>query len=220
LQPLGLGGSRDAQLYVPKGHVVGEPLPLLVVLHGAGARASAWFGSYGARAEAARMIVLAPDSRRTTWDLMSGQFGLDIDFITEALDATFSMCSVDPGRIAVGGFSDGASYALSLGIANGDFFNRIVAFSPGVLAIAEQVGRPSIFVSHATDDSVLPIRATRGFVAALRKQGYPTEFLEFTGGHAVPASVSDAAFRWLASAAASNPAADTLRVTPYSNSGE
>lgn len=145
------------------------------------------------------MIVLAPDSRRTTWDLMSGQVGLDIDFITEALDATFSMCSVDPARIDVGGFSDGASYALSLGIANGDLFNGIVAFSPGVLAIAEQVGKPSIFVTHATDDGVLPIGATRGFVATLRKQGYPTEFLEFTGGHTVPASVSDAAFRWLAS---------------------
>ncbi|HWL38997.1 MAG TPA: hypothetical protein VNO75_02070 [Gemmatimonadaceae bacterium] len=198
IQTLGLGGSRDALLYVPTGHVVSEPLPLLVLLHGAGTSASQWFGSYGARAEAARMIVLAPDSRRSTWDMFFGEFGPDIDFIDQALDATFGRCSVDPSRIAVGGFSDGASYALALGIANGDLFNRIVAFSPGFLSIDEPIGRPSILVSHATDDTVLPVAVTRGNVARLRASGYPVEFLEFTGGHAVPASVSDAAFRWLA----------------------
>lgn len=198
LQPLGLGGSRDAQLYVPSGHVVSEPLPLLLILHGAGARASAWFGSYGDRAEAARTIVLAPDSRRVTWDLFFGQFGPDVDFINRALEATFSRCSIDPSRIAIGGFSDGASYALSIGAANGDLFKRIVAFSPGVLSIDERIGKPSVFVSHGTDDSVLPIDATRRFVGTLKDEGYPTEFLEFTGGHAVPAHISDAAFRWLA----------------------
>ena len=198
LQSLELGAARDALLYVPTNHVASEPLPLLVVLHGAGGDASNWFGSYGARAEAARMIVLAPDSRRPTWDMFYGEFGPDIEFLDEALAATFSRCSVDPSRIAVGGFSDGASYALALGIENGDLFDRIVAFSPGFLSIEDPVGRPAVFVSHGTSDTVLPIGVTRDIVARLRAAGYTTEFLEFTGGHALPASVSDAAFTWLA----------------------
>lgn len=196
LHSLGVEGAR-AQLYVPAGHVVGEPLPLLVLLHGAGGSSSQWFGSYGDRAEAARVIILAPESKGATWDLFAGELGPDIERIDRVLGATFRKCSVDPSRIAVGGFSDGASYALSLGLANGDLFNRVVAFSPGVLSIEERRGKPEIFISHATDDSVLPFSNTSGFVARLRAMGYATEFLEFTGGHAVPAAVSDAAFRWL-----------------------
>jgi predicted esterase len=33
--------------------------------------------------------------------------------------------------LAVSGFSDGASYALSIGPANGDLFTHVMAFSPG-----------------------------------------------------------------------------------------
>jgi poly(3-hydroxybutyrate) depolymerase len=42
-------------------------------------------------------------------------------------------CTVDPQRICVSGFSDGASYALSLGLANGDLFTHVAAFSPGFM---------------------------------------------------------------------------------------
>ncbi len=36
------------------------------------------------------------------------------------------------------GFSDGASYALSLGVPNGDLFTHIVAFSPGFMRLPDQ----------------------------------------------------------------------------------
>jgi phospholipase/carboxylesterase len=198
LQSLDLGVFRDALLYVPRGHTVQEPLPLLVLLHGAGARASAWFGSYGERADAARIVVLAPDSRSATWDLVRGSYGPDVAFMDEALAATFRKCSIDPSRIAIGGFSDGASYALALGTTNGDLFKRIVAFSPGFLRMKDRIGAPSIFVSHGTDDQILSIESTsRPIVARLRTAGYQTEYLEFAGGHTVPPAVSDAAVRWL-----------------------
>ena len=38
------------------------------------------------------------------------------------------------------GFSDGASYALSLGAANGDLFTHIAAFSPGFMRPPVSVG--------------------------------------------------------------------------------
>jgi hypothetical protein len=58
LQPLRLGGGRDGVLYVPTSYVPGEPLPLLILLHGAGGGANDWFGSYAQRAEDARFVML------------------------------------------------------------------------------------------------------------------------------------------------------------------
>jgi phospholipase/carboxylesterase len=45
-----------------------------------------------------------------------------------------------------------ASYALSLGIANGNLFSHVLAFSLGFLAPASQTGSPRIFVSNGTQD--------------------------------------------------------------------
>lgn len=75
----------------------------------------------------------------------------------EALAHTFEHYTVDPSRVAIGGFSDGASYALSLGLGNGDLFRHIIAFSPGFAVPPRQLGSPRIFMSHGTKDRVLPI---------------------------------------------------------------
>jgi len=47
----------------------------------------------------------------------------------EALNKAFAVCRVE--RVGVCGFSDGASYALGLGLANGELFKSVMAFSPG-----------------------------------------------------------------------------------------
>ena len=43
----------------------------------------------------------------------------------------------------------------SLGIANGDLIDRVIARSPGFVAPVTRVGRPRIFVSHGVKDRVL-----------------------------------------------------------------
>jgi phospholipase/carboxylesterase len=58
--------------------------------------------------------LLAPDSRDRTWDVILSSFGPDVDYIDRALGSTFQRYAIDPDRIAIGGFSDGASYALPL----------------------------------------------------------------------------------------------------------
>jgi predicted esterase len=118
--------------------------------------------------------------------------------IAEALEAAFTRCAINRSRIAIGGFSDGASYALSLGLANGDLFNNIVAFSPGYIVRAPGRGRPSLFIAHGSNDPVLPIATTsRIFIASLRKNGYNVDFREFSGGHNVPSAVAEQAMEWL-----------------------
>ena len=172
-----------------------RPAPLVVLLHGAGSSAAA---TMGALPRHAGVVVLAPDSRGSTWDVIRGGFGPDVAFVDRALEQTFATCPVDPARVALGGFSDGASYALSLGIGNGDLFTHLVAFSPGFAAPAGQVGAPRVFVTHGTDDAVLPIdRCSRRLVPALRAAGYDVAYEEFAGGHTVPPALAEAAVSWL-----------------------
>ncbi len=198
--PLGLEGGRDGFLYVPQRYTPETPAPLFVALHGAGGVGGNW-ASYEARAEAHGFILLAPDSRGSTWDLFQGGFGPDVMFLDRALRNTFARCRIDPARLALGGFSDGASYALSLGIANGDLFSHLIGFSPGVARRSEFVGKPRVFVSHGTADRVLPVTLSRDeIIPALRQLGYEVTYREFEGGHEVPPDISEAALDWFLTA--------------------
>jgi len=194
---LGIESGRDGLLYVPSGYDPGTPAPLLVLLHGAGGGAADWrptFADAGGRG----FVVLALDSRGTTWDRVRGDFGGDVGFMDAALSHTFARCAIDPDRILLAGFSDGASYALSLGVGNGDLFTHLGAFSPGFVNSGERlVGMPRIFVSHGTQDNVISIETSRqSIVPLLRGAGYDVRFEEFEGGHTVPGGIFDAAMDW------------------------
>lgn len=199
LHALGLGHGRDSVLFVPPGLRADRPAPLVVSLHGAGSRgSSAASAGLLAAAEASGTLVLAPDSRGPTWDVLMGGFGPDVDFIDAALDRVFDEVAVDPRHLVVSGFSDGASYALSLGLGNGDLFSHIVAFSPGFMAPDARQGTPPVFVAHGTRDAVLDIDScSRALVPILEGVGYPVEYVEFDGGHEIPPDVLRRALEWV-----------------------
>jgi predicted esterase len=198
LHALGLARGRDAVLHLPP-DASEAPRPLLVLLHGAGGSGEGVLRRVGAAADEAGVVVLSPDSRGSTWDAISGGFGPDVTFLNRALERVFETVSVDPVRIAVGGFSDGASYALSLGLINGDLFARVVAFSPGFIVNGTSHGTPRFFISHGTADPILPIDQTsRRIVPALKRRGYDVTFREFDGGHQVPPDIAKDGLRWVA----------------------
>ena len=125
-------------------------------------------------------------------------YGADVAPLDESLAEVFAHYAVDPERVAVGGFSDGASYALSLGLINGSLFRRIIAFSPGFMKPSRVEGRPAIFISHGVQDQVLPIEVcSRRLVPALRKSGYEVDYVEFRGGHTVPEDLARRAYEAL-----------------------
>jgi phospholipase/carboxylesterase len=169
------------------------------LLHGASGSGEGVLRRFGSIPDNAGIAVLAPDSRSSTWDaLEEGRFGADIQYINRALERVFELVAVDPTRIAVGGFSDGATYALSLGLINGDLFSRVAAFSPGFFVQRAPHGHPKFFVSHGTSDPILPIdRCSRLIVPALRKAGYEVTFREFNGGHEVPETVAREGLDWV-----------------------
>jgi len=199
--PLGVESRRDAILHVPS-TTDGAPLALLVLLHGATGSGEGVLRRLAPALEHTPIAVLAPSSRDGTWDAIRGGFGPDVAAIDRALAKVFDTVAVDPARLALGGFSDGATYALSLGLINGDLFRRVVAFSPGFVIDGEPHGRPQYFVSHGTSDQILPIdQASRTIVPALRRRGYDVTFREFDGGHEVPPAIAKDAMTWLMGAA-------------------
>jgi phospholipase/carboxylesterase len=197
LEPLGLGEERDGVLYVPRGHDPSRPAPLVLMLHGATGNGRRTIETLIPLAGEMGMLLLAPDSRLRTWDVLTTGYGPDIAFIDAALAGTFARYAIDQDHIAAEGFSDGASYALSIGIANGDLFTHIIAFSPGFIAPPGQEGAPRIFVSHGRRDPVLPIDyCSRQFVPQLRRAGYDVTYEEFDGEHRTPPEIARMGVEW------------------------
>ena len=196
LQRVSSGGG--GLLYIPSTYSPDRRWPLVVLLHGAGSDARSGLAPLAHLADGAGAILLAPSSRDRTWDAVLGGYGPDVASIDALLEDVFGRLSVDPKRLAIGGFSDGASYALSLGLANGDLFTHLIAFSPGFISPGRRRARPAVYVSHGVRDGVLPIdRCSRRIVPSLRRGGYRVDYREFAGGHTVPREVARAALEWL-----------------------
>jgi phospholipase/carboxylesterase len=199
LSALGLSTGRDGWLYVPQGYTPTRTWPLALFFHGAITPARPYVEAFAPFADAAGLVILAPDSRQSTWDLVYGGFGADIPFIDRAIAHTFERVAVDAARIGIMGFSDGGSYALSLGVTNGDVARRLAAFAPGFLSFRERHGSPPVRIVHGTNDTVLPLQQTgRPITAELRALGYSVELREFDGGHGVPLSIVPDVLHWLA----------------------
>jgi predicted esterase len=197
LHDFGKDRGRKAVLRVPAGYQAVTPAPFVLSLHGAGGDAEG--GLYPLRdlADAAGLVLLSPASKASTRDLLGGGFGPDVAFIDGLLARAVGLVNVDLDRVAIAGFSDGASYALSLGITNGDVFGATMAFSPGFSAPANRIGEPRVFISHGVRDEVLPVEPTsRRIARRLRVDGYEVRYEEFDGGHNVPASIARQAIEW------------------------
>jgi phospholipase/carboxylesterase len=200
LRLLDLEARRDSYLYVPESYDRRKPAPFVLMLHGAGRTSRRALSLFRPRAPRMGAILFAPQSAGVTWDVTLGAYGEDVDYIERALRFIFARYAIDSARVAIGGFSDGASYALSLGITNGDLFRSIVAISPGFMAPGPPSGRPRIFVAHGRRDDVLPLESTSArIVPRLRAAGYDVTYMVHGDGHSPMPRLNDA-FDWLARA--------------------
>lgn len=183
LHKAGLDPDRDALLYLSSTLDRDRPAPLLVAFHGASHGAADALGQFRAEASRRGVVLLAIPSRGVTWAMEGGAVGPDAAFVDRALAWAFAACRIDPARIAVAGFSDGAAWAVSLGVQNGDLFSDVLAFSVTRYHVRTPAGRPRMFFWHGRDDMGTPLAWGESTAEIFRRAGYDVEFHSFPGGH-------------------------------------
>lgn len=183
---LGVAAERDAVLYVPAGLAPDVPAPLFVMFHGANGSAENILPFFKRQAEKHRFLLLLPQSTYHTWDLVIGGNGPDLACLEQSLAAVSARFTLSRHRLAFAGFSDGASYALSIGLTNGSLLSHILAFSGGFMNVYQAEGKPQIFLAHSPQDQQLPIdKSGRRHARTLREAGYDVEYVEFDGEHVI-----------------------------------
>lgn len=192
---------QNARAYIPAS--ASEKPPLLVLLHGAGQAPDSILAAFRHEAERHGVVLLAPKSHAMTWDMLMEarthrtgpfrpSFKTDLPRIRAAMTALGARRPTDAARTAIGGFSDGASYALTIGLAQPQRFGTILAFSPG-MAFAPIRYDPAqrIYIAHGRRDSVLPLANTeRNIVPGLQARVNVT-FRPYDGEHGMTAHVQE-----------------------------
>lgn len=182
-----------AWLYIPRS--VAVPAPLIVLFHGAGGNARSFIDDFRRDADSRGAILLALQSEGHTWPQRApNDDEADVANLKSALTQLPARVSFDGSRAIVAGFSDGASYALSIGLAYPDLFRSIVALSPGyAFAPSRPDTEQKIFITHSRRDPVLPAANVREMIRGLEKAGYSPEVRWFNGGHEIDPDLKKAA---------------------------
>lgn len=201
----------EAVGYIPAS--AGPHPPLLVLLHGAGRQRLEVIEHFEAEADARGIVLLAPVSRGATWDTVaiaevppspdsplgnsqahrfSGS--ADAKRVEAAIANLAKIIPVDRAHTVLAGFSDGATFALAMGMSRDHPFAAVIAWSPGIaIETVDPARGRRVFVSHGREDPLLNFETTCGeIVPLLQNEGANVTFLSFDGGHDAPPAVKDA----------------------------
>jgi phospholipase/carboxylesterase len=103
-----------------------------------------------------------------------------------------------PKRLVLAGFSQGAMLSIDVALQADPPVDRVGVLSGVMLADslaglqAPHASKPSFFVSHGRQDTVLPYAAAEHACQMLERHGYPVEFHPFDGTHQIPREVTTA----------------------------
>jgi len=195
---LGLSDDgRDGVLYVPKSYKDGTPMPLVMMLHGFGGWGDSQRGLF-ALAEELGFIAIAPESRELTWGKEIPGFDADVRYLGAAYRRVTSILDIDGEHVALGGQSDGAGYALTMGLAYGDVWNHLIILAGGgLIEPLRRKGKPRIFIAQGVKDTTMPPDASgRKNAALLKKEEYDVTYREHDGGHRTPPEITREALMW------------------------
>jgi phospholipase/carboxylesterase len=189
-------------LYVPETCDGRTPMPLVVALHGGHGHGRDFLWSWLREARARTMLVLAPTSRDRTWSIMGGD-DADGDALRQIVESVAERYRVDRQRVLLTGMSDGATYALLCGLADGGPFTHL-APACGVLhplllggGLARARGLP-IYLVHGALDWMFPVDTARMARDALLAAGARLVYREIEDlSHTYPREENPKILDWL-----------------------
>ena len=162
--------------------------PLITLLHGAGRQDEMLSKLFREEPERRQALFLTPRSYLPTWDLIAGAGRNDLDFLEHAHNLIYRRYPIDPQRQALLGYSDGASYALSLGLSNPEIFSAVMGWAAGFElfdreAAAGSSKKPRVLLEYGTHDPVFPFeQVALPMRANLERLGYDVAFRVDEGG--------------------------------------
>lgn len=196
--------TREALLYSPETLAADKAAPLIVLCHGAGQDKKGFLETYWKDVADAAGVRLASVSGgrahvagRAQWFALGGpsRYAADADAIEARLKAAVEQAkkayAVDPNRVYLSGFSQGATVALLAGVRNPEAFRGVVAVAgssdPAILdpAAAKAAGKLRTILIAGTNDAT-SLQAMTKAQESLTAAGVAAELRTFPIGHTFP----------------------------------
>jgi phospholipase/carboxylesterase len=187
-------GLGSAVLLTPSEIDPGRRYPLFTVLHGAGRQDKMLVKACRNEPDHRDAFFLVPRSIEPTWDLIVGGDRCDLDFLEFAYDLIYRRYPIDPARQVLIGYSDGASYALSLAISNPGIFDAALCWAAGFAMYDGEntesgTSKPDIYLEYGTHDELFSFeQVALPMQQNLERAGYRVKFSVDEGGRHWPSS--------------------------------
>lgn len=183
--------ERSAPLTIlPPGHDPERPAPLLIVLHGSGGTPGPVAEVHQFAAGRVGAILVAPSALRPLGDGFNWTFRDEAEWmVLHTLERASREHNIDPGRVVLAGFSQGANVALEVGLRRPEKFAGIVAagghWDPEIMKIPAEGERPRVQLLIGAHDPW--VRTFREAERALTGAGVEARLHVAAGvGHAYP----------------------------------
>jgi polyhydroxybutyrate depolymerase len=177
VQEIDSGGQlRRYRLHIPPGYRPGEPVPLVINLHGfsTGAADQETLSGMSNKADEAGFVVVHPEAQGDPpgWSLAEDpQEVADVAFIRDLVEDLQQDLSIDPKRIFAVGMSNGGGMANRLACDLSDVVAAVASVA-GVYPFSERCepGRPiPVLAFHGTADQIAPYDGARGAIPPVRQ---------------------------------------------------
>ena len=164
------GVKRWFLVHLPPGFQPGEPIPLVINIHGRTATAfdQEELSQMNAKADKEGFVVVNPqalDDPPTWWGAIPAEIGdPDLAFFKLMIEELQREISIDPKRIYATGMSNGGSMSTRLGCDLSDVIAAVAPVSGGhVLRERCKPTRPvPMVVFHGLEDTIIPYEGRQG----------------------------------------------------------
>jgi phospholipase/carboxylesterase len=201
---------------VPEAAAEGQPWPAVVMVHG-------WLGNENVmsifeRTVPAGVVLVYPRAPITVKPDSYGWFTLDdpatfapgLNALEAFIRALPDAYPVDPARVVLMGFSQGAAMCLSLLLKQPELATGVAGLAGFLPQQAQAWAAPGrlagkrVLLSHGTEDETVPVAWAKAAVERLRFAGAEVRYEEYPVGHKLNAQGMKDLKAWMASAVESH----------------